>query len=632
MPRSGILFLLLAFGFLAASARASIEGSPHDLIVQGYDVEKASWLQERCTSCHLTSSPVQEGFLPEVPPVLERSYGASSIACFSCHDGTTIVSPDVDASRTVFDPAAHGFDLTAYEGLRSAEVGLPYLAGKRMECVTCHDPHDNGHRPFLRADIGEICLKCHSPQSEFGLGGMNSTGNHPQGADPAKVTRKETPLENPPAFRTPFPAPYPLAGGRTSLGVHWDLGGHLSGGASGTIGCVTCHAIHGDEQSPPQSPGLLSVAPGLETADLFCEGCHAGKRGDDLSAPPSPNPGGTTTGRTYHPVDNDRSNGVGSIIETRKPEGWPLGTAVSRPILCSTCHRAHGAQERGFLVRRPPAGVGFCEVCHEWMSLEYHHPLVVKDAGRCAVLIEPNDPVTGLRRTCDLCHRAHNAGLGTEKEQDYLPLLRESHLDEKQCLICHPRDNPTCNPDPNFRASHFIGDPTLPETYASDGSTLRRAVWPGSGTISPYGGVKGTVMLCISCHAFKGSAVVSGDKGKSRFLRALSGNPVEWAADEGVYLCTGCHKANPGTGAAQTGRTHPLLDALVERLGHVPLVPATATFNGHVNCDSCHRPHEAATAGGYYILEAVAGTSKDPLVVHPTINFSVLCRLCHEKY
>jgi len=357
-----------------------------------------------------------------------------------------------------------------------------------------------------------------------------------------------------------------------------------------------------------------------------------GKRGDNLPAPPFPNPGGTTTGRTYHPVDNDRSNGSDSIIETRKPEGWPLGTAVSRPILCSTCHRAHGAKERASLTRRPPEGIGFCEVCHDRMPLEYHHSLVVEGTGRCSALIDPIDPVTGLRRTCELCHRAHNAGLGTQKEQDYLPLLRESSLGEKQCLVCHPRDNPTCNTDPNFRASHFIGDPTLPETYASDGSTLRRTLWPGSKTLSPYGGDKGTVMLCTSCHAFKGSAVVSGDQGRSRHLRALSGNPVEWAEDDGTYLCTGCHKENPGTGTGEKGRTHPLLGALVERLGHVPLAPATATVNGHINCDSCHRPHEAATAGSYYILESVNGPNKDPLAIHPTIDFTVLCRLCHKKY
>ena len=291
---SGLLVLIL----VAAPALAGVEGSPHDVIAQGYDVKRTSVLQERCTRCHLASSPTLQDFLPAVPPVLSLAYGVSSLACFSCHDGTTIVSPEVDASRTAFHPASHGTDLAGYEGLRSETIGLPHLEGKRMECVTCHEPHDTGHRPLLRADIGEICLICHATRSESALGEQNTSGNHPQGADPEKLVRKEVPLKVAPAFTTPLPAPYPLAGGRASVGTHWDLGGRLSAGGTGTIVCVTCHAVHGDEQAPPL-PNLLSADPVRHDADLFCEGCHAGARGDDQAAPPHPNPGGTAKPRNF---------------------------------------------------------------------------------------------------------------------------------------------------------------------------------------------------------------------------------------------------------------------------------------------------------------------------------------------
>ena len=617
----GLFIMVLAPG----PALGAVEGSPHDVIGQGYDVLKESLAQERCTRCHLPAPPSLRGVLPEVPPVLAAAYGASSLECFSCHDGTTLVNPEVDASRTAFHPASHGSSLAGYEGLVGEAVGLPYLSGAHMECITCHDPHNNGRRPFLRVDIGELCLACHSKQSEFGRGELNSTGNHPQGADPVLVVRRELPLKVSPAFRTPFPAAYPLTGGRASLGTHWDLGGRLAGGADGPVICVTCHAIHGDETAPPRRPDLLAVDPVREEADLFCEGCHAGQRGDTLSVPPAPNPGGTTTGRTYHPADNDQSNGEERIVETRQPEAWPLGTAATRPILCSTCHRAHGATARTSLLRQPSGENGFCEECHELMPLAYHHPLVEPGTEGCSAQVVVNDPVTGAKRTCELCHRAHNAGLGTEREAQYVPLLRESILSDAPCLRCHPAGNPTCGKSPKYLVSHFVGDPTLPETYGETSPPYRLDPWPESNLPSRFGGDKAQVMICLTCHVFRPGAVVSGDDGKSGFLLARAGNPVEWEDDDGIYLCTGCHTASPGTGTGDKGHTHPMMDARIETLAREVEPPVSATPTGRLNCDSCHRPHEARTEGGYYILEVVDARDNVPLLVHPAIDFTALC-------
>ena len=170
------LTLLLALT-AAPPAFATVDGSPHDLIAQGYDVVESSQPEERCSRCHITTLLTLQDFIPEVPPVLRSIYGASSLLCFSCHDGTTIVSPVVDASTTAFHPGSHGSDLTRYEGLGSGTEGLPFMSGNRMECVTCHDPHDNGHRPFLRADLQKLCLVCHSKYAEFGRGKENRTGN-----------------------------------------------------------------------------------------------------------------------------------------------------------------------------------------------------------------------------------------------------------------------------------------------------------------------------------------------------------------------------------------------------------------------------------------------------------------------
>jgi len=143
-------------------------------------------------------------------------------------------------------------------------------------------------------------------------------------------------------FRTAFPAPYPLQLGRAGGGWHWDLGGHLTKGGAGAIGCTTCHAVHGDEQAAPVR-GLLAIEPVNDVANLFCEGCHAGKRGDGKAAPPHPNPGGTTAGRTYHPVDDDAAKRERPAARDPGTPEWPLGGGNPRRLVCTTCHTPHAA-------------------------------------------------------------------------------------------------------------------------------------------------------------------------------------------------------------------------------------------------------------------------------------------------
>jgi hypothetical protein len=58
--------------------------------------------------------------------------------------------------------------------------------------------------------------------------------------------------------------------------------------------------------------------------------------------------------------------------------------------------------------------------------------------------------------------------------------------------------------------------------------------------------------------------------------------------------------------------------------------PVTITPNSHVNCDSCHRTHEALSSSGTYMLEEVTSDNKDPLMIHPKIDYTALCHKCHN--
>jgi hypothetical protein len=207
-------------------------------------------------------------------------------------------------------------------------------------------------------------------------------------------------------------------------------------------------------------------------------------------------------------------------------------------------------------------------------------------------------------------------------------------MEEGYCVSCHPVANPTCRTDPLYSASHFLGDPTLPETFDDSEPPLRVDPWPESGLRSSYGGTSGKAIVCLSCHSFRKGALVSGDDGAARNLLARSGNLVEWApGGEAAYLCTGCHSASPGKGKQGSGH-HPLQEADSANLATPPQPPATVTPSGRVNCDSCHRAHGAHTASGAYMLEIVKGENGDPRAIKPPIIFTPLCHSCHtaDKY
>jgi predicted CXXCH cytochrome family protein len=625
---------LFALGCLASlltpagELRARVNNTPHDLVSQGYDVPKERKSQNICRPCHLPIAGKDQNFLARIPPSIGQ-YDKAALGCFSCHDGITFATPEVDATGTAFHPRSHGMTPGIdFRGVPAgAETLFPDLGGETMSCVVCHTPHRSDVRPFLRMGLDGLCRPCHgdkSPDADAAPG-----TNHPLLSDPLEGSRPGIPLQVDPLMRVMFPEPYPARDGKVSRGTHWDLGGHLSEGEAGILLCFTCHAVHGDEASPPTA-GLLSLDPVREEADLLCEGCHKGKRGDGRASPPHPNPGGTVTSRTYHPADDDEGNGPGKILVTVSPPEWPLGSAAPRRLICTTCHTAHGAWEGTPILRPPVISTSFCEECHTTMPLEYHHPTGTASGGDCSPSLP--DPLYGNTRTgvqCADCHKAHNAGLGSEGEEDYVPILREPLTSMASCLICHDDEDPTCGGKEGGMASHFMGDPTADDTYADPDPPLRLEPWPESGLTGMYEGENAKGVGCLSCHAFRPGAVTSGDDGESRHLLARSGNMIEWEeGKENLYLCTGCHTANPGT--MGKGHTHPLMSADVLALAEEPKPPVTVTPGGKINCDSCHVTHGAPSAGGYYILEVVRSANTDPKAVQPTIDFSMVCHSCHE--
>jgi predicted CXXCH cytochrome family protein len=222
-----ILFLM-ALAAPAGSALAGIIGSPHDIAAQKYTVFGKEETQNVCDYCHVPHEAKGAALWP-TPPASLTGWGRVGPLCYSCHDGVAIVSPNVDASNTAFNPKSHGLLLSNLpQGDDVSGSGLPYTNGSQenIECSTCHDPHDDTNRPFVRAALTELCQKCHKHRENSGYGVNNNEGTHPVHKLPKDEVENPSPIYVQDDFKVPFPMPYPPENGKNTPGVHWTLGGH----------------------------------------------------------------------------------------------------------------------------------------------------------------------------------------------------------------------------------------------------------------------------------------------------------------------------------------------------------------------------------------------------------------------
>jgi len=642
-----VLFFVLFLQFSASSRFlfANVIGDSHDLFTQGYLHASEDQIRSnpQCRECHISATDNRPLIWQTVPESIQR-YGAIGNQCASCHDGVSMVDRNVDGGMTVFNPESHGFDPEqAPIDTDLGSTGLLYVSGSFMTCLTCHDPHMQKYRPFLQVPFEGICQRCHVERELKGIGVENTTGSHPVGVDPFDNTGGPTPIEVDEDFSVPFPKPYPLANAYLSSEGHWTLGGHLSSGSYGRVECSTCHAFHGVEDLGPYQD-LLAKDPIKVVSNEVCEGCHQGTRGDGNKEPPYPNPGGTTTGRTYHPLDDDDANGVGwnvAIADTTQRSYYEWGDIdadTDRPVLiCTTCHVAHNGMENSpALVPIADAtkdeGVEtFCEICHREPPQGHHgYADTIVTAGNMPEMLMTNIQNLGHtfgelsydRIYCSYCHRAHNAGFGGI-ESDFIPLLVDSS--SEICLNCH-----------GLGVSHFMGDPTLLSTYGKAEPPLYRDLWPETGLHSQYAGSteNPTIIICASCHYL----TAAGEEGTNVSYRLLApaGEDVDWTPGyPEEYLCTGCHGESPAT--VGSGETHPLVEA---DGFHYPVIPRPLDFGetpvsytdyGGLNCHSCHRAHKADLEGGVYILKIGRGTNINPKAIHPQVMTVELCRSCHDN-
>lgn len=167
-----IVLLFLGVGF----ASAGVIGASHDLTNYVTD------LYTPCAFCHIRKHLfVDDG--RSWPPAETSGQRANHRlnACAYCHlPGVGLIA----AAQTPYpfpnlNPRSHGLDPRRNpDGVEAMDRSLPYLAGSwnldSFSCGTCHDPHNNTHRPFLRRPFNELCRSCHPRPAK-----MNGLKNSP---------------------------------------------------------------------------------------------------------------------------------------------------------------------------------------------------------------------------------------------------------------------------------------------------------------------------------------------------------------------------------------------------------------------------------------------------------------------
>jgi len=175
----------MALPYAAYGQYRGLEGTPHDFRSLSPTSTEAGTPRGACAFCHLpTGESKQEGQATAYQMYGLGSMGTQSgvgpsgvsLLCLSCHDGmsagdvTKTQGPSLGTDLSNDHPVSMEYDEYGASALHSvsdvlgAGLKLPEEGGElRVECTSCHDPHDNRWGSFLRLsnDGSRLCFTCH---------------------------------------------------------------------------------------------------------------------------------------------------------------------------------------------------------------------------------------------------------------------------------------------------------------------------------------------------------------------------------------------------------------------------------------------------------------------------------------
>jgi len=488
----------------------SVVNSVHNLSISGTGDIKASNETEVCIFCHTphNSSPQKPLWNRQSPGLSYTLYHSStiqsapgqpdgaSILCLSCHDGTIAlgnvlsrgeqiemsggisVMPDGNSNLTTDLSDDHPVSFIYNVSLSSADgelvdpaglTGPVRLQSEKMQCTSCHDPHDNSLTQFLVASqqFSELCLYCHQKSGWEAASHRTSsatwdgTGNNPWLHTPY-TSVSENACEN-------CHNPHTAAGNERLMNYLAEENNCLNCHNSNVAGkdiqadlmktyrhdvysytsihdpqenktteirhveCADCHNPHetnNNESTPPEANGYIHGTGGVDTNGNpvariqnqyeLCYRCHA----DSFDKPGSPTSRHIEQNNvrmefdegnpSYHPVEGPGQNSnVPSLIA-------PL--TESSIIYCCDCHGSDAGDIRGPHGSLNPQILKFrydtnnysaesyqayelCYQCHDRNEIINNMSNEFGEEVHRKHIVEENTP-------CNICHDPHGIDFG----------------------------------------------------------------------------------------------------------------------------------------------------------------------------------------------------------------------------
>lgn len=447
--------------------------------------------------------------------------------CSACHLAHSYA---LEIERSPLDPEGYCLPCHSTYGVAGAHARTT-MDHPESRCRDCHDPHDMSHGEFLAQPIETLCLTCHPTYGDGLAGGMHPLGH----------------MED--------PVPQELL----------DAGAHVLDDPH-QLTCIVCHDTH-----EASHRALLHITP---DANKLCLTCHEDKLIAQAHIEVLPKHG-------QQPILNADQQAV--VARWDNPIG-PNGE-----LLCTSCHRVHGAHPDTELLTFTPQYGDVCVACHPAEGtvfgtahdLRTNHPNLPNDAGMTPI----------ASGACSACHLSHR-----------FPRQRVPSAADPggQCNACH-------NPNACGREK-LAGDPPHPETACHDCHD------PHTRRVADFLKADHTE-LCVSCHN-EPAALVGGPHDvsvvpdawpkSSQSAKGLclpchvahgGGGPglfrMEMAADNLDGECLSCH-ADAGWDRSSTiAAIHPSHVAPEHLKADVALV-TNADGEKRIGCRTCHDPHGGA--------------------------------------
>jgi len=499
-----ILFVMaLVLGALPLQAQTgtSIVNSKHNLSVSGPGTVKAANEEQVCIFCHTphNAAPVRPLWNRSLPLASYKTYTSNSLKalpgqptgssklCLSCHDGTIALGNVLSRGEqiqmangiTTLPPGKSnlGTDLSddhpisfKYDNelvTRNPKLKSPTLlpshvrldGNKELQCVSCHDPHNNQYGNFLvmSNSNGGLCATCHS---------MGTTNLATHDATCSNCHKTHTAPSGPYLLGKATVSDTCLTchSGAVGVGQGVNVGAvvnkayshdtksavNLSNHEPNNVDCKDCHEQHTMKTATASiAPAIQSTLGNVSGVSLaggtvspaqyeyeVCFKCHADKAADTTTILPR-----QITQRnlrlvfssnaiSFHPVG---AKGKNTNVPSLRP-----GYTTDSIIYCSDCHGSETSKKAGGSGPNGPHG-------STW-------------AGMLIARYETADYTPYSTGAYALCFKCHDNSKLIDNPTSKAGEMHKKHVKEKQtpCAACHDSHGISSTQGTTAKNSHLI--------------------------------------------------------------------------------------------------------------------------------------------------------------------------------